>query len=166
MVSNMKYLLKAKRWSLLDFLYDRGYGTGERLIILDGEKEVFDFFKMTVDEDIADKTTRMGDYYTGSAGLETVLQISSSAVSFRKLLKHKFEWFRCILDTKFDDNKHRAYWINYSLKCNPNNYKIFTIAEKEIRGSKFQVIEKFTWYKFYKKCLASGMTEQELVFNK
>ena len=165
----MKYVLKPKRWSIFNFLYSYKYGTGDRLVILDGEKQVLDFFKIALEEDIAEKTSSMDNnsYYSGGTiAFEAVMEIASCSAPFRKLLKHNFKWFRDILETKLIDNKYRAYWIANTMKCNPRNYKIFAITEKEVRGSKFQVIERLTWYKFYKECLASGMTEQELVFNK
>jgi hypothetical protein len=165
----MKYMLKAKRWNLMRYLYGRFYGTTDQILFFDSEKDVLNFFKFALEEDIADKTASMDDnrYYTnGIAAFEAVMEIASCKVPFRELLKHNFRWFNNIVASKLNsDNNYRHYWISRNLKSNPQNYKIFTIVEKEIRGTKLQAIERFTWYKFYKKCLASGLTKEEITFN-
>jgi len=172
MVSNMKYMLKAKRWNLMRYAYDncRKYGTTDQVLFFDSEKDVLNFFKFALEEDVADKTASMDDNRYSSTGItafESVMEIASSKVPFRELLKHNFRWFNNIVASKLNsDTMYRSYWTTSNLKCNPQNYKIFTIVEKEIRGTKLQAIERFTWYKFYKKCVASGLTKQELVFNK
>jgi hypothetical protein len=170
MVSNMKYMLKAKRWGLMRYLYDncRKYGTTDQVIFFDSEKDVLNFFKFALEEDIADKTVSMDEnrYTSGIAAFEAVMQIASCKIPFRELLKHNFRWFNASVASKLNsDSNYRSYWISMNLKSNPQNYKIFTITEKEIRGTKLQAIERFTWYKFYKKCLASGLTKEETTFN-
>lgn len=166
----MKYVLKAKRWNLMRYAYDncRKYGTTDQVLFFDSEKDVLNFFKFALEEDIADKTASIDDKYNsnGITAFESVMEIASSKIPFRELLKHNFRWFNTVVSSKFgSDHQYRSYWITSNLKSNPHNYKIFTIVEKEIRGTKLQAIERFTWYKFYKKCLESGMTKEETAFN-
>jgi hypothetical protein len=164
----MKYMLKAKRWGLMRYLYDNGrfYGITDQVLFFDSEKDVLNFFKFALEEDISDKTASMESKYSGIAPFEAVMQIASSKVPFRELLKHNFHWFNTIVASKLHgDNSYRHYWTTGNLKCNPQNYKLFTIVEKEMRGTKLQAIERFTWYKFYKKCLASGLTKEQVAFN-
>jgi hypothetical protein len=167
----MKYMLKAKRWGLMRYLYDncRKYGTTDQVLFFDSEKDVLNFFKFTLEEDIGEKTASLSvkttSYHSARCqkSFETVMKIASSCWSFREILKNDFNWFKRRAYQKEDGYTDR--WVVGHLKCNPANYKIFTIQEQEIRGYKFQKVELFTWYKFYKNCLASGMAEEEIVFN-
>jgi len=171
MVSNMKYMLKAKRWGLMRYAYDncRKYGTTDQVLFFDSEKDVLNFFKFALEEDVADKTANMdSNYYTGGpAALQTVMQIASTEMNFREVIKKGCSIFRNMATSAFGDkDEYRSHWVAYQLKCNPRNYKIFTIQEHEIRGYKFQKVELSTWYKFYKNCLASGVSKHEVLFNK
>jgi hypothetical protein len=161
----MKYMLKSKRWSVLGFLYNhsRKFGTTDRVLFFDNEKDVLSFFNFALEEDIANATATMDTRYNGLQKLQTVMKISSaSPTSFRKVLKNSFQYFR---DITSGDDEHFRYWHTQSLNCNPRNYKLFTIEEKEVRGFKLKVIEHLSWFGFYKKCRANGMNDSELMFN-
>ena len=161
----MKYMLKSKRWSVLGFLYNhsRKFGTTDRVLFFDNEKDVLSFFSFALEEDIASATANMDSRWNGLEKLQSVMKISSaSPVSFRNLLKHSFQYFR---DTTTIDNEYHRYWHTQTLSCNPRNYKLFTIEEKEVRGFKLKAIEPLTWFGFYKKCRANGMNDSELMFN-
>lgn len=172
----MKYFLKPKRSSLLDFLYDRKYGTNERVLFFDSERDIISFFRLALEEDIVNSSQRMNNNnsYWGESGMttfQTVMEFSSQKIGFRDLLRNKFAYFA---KTYFshDPQKEgsREWWrglyhVSY-IKCNPRNYKLFTIQEKEVRGHKLNVVENLTWYRFYKKCLAAGIGKEEMVFSK
>lgn len=156
----MKYFLKAKRYSLLDFLYNKKYGTAERVLFFDSEQDVISFFHLALEEDIVESSRNMDKSNgcwseDGMATFETVMQFSSEKIGFRDQLRNNFEHF---VKTYFSHE--------YQLKCNPRNYKLFSIQEKEVRGHKLNVVENLTWYKFYKKCLAAGMTQDEMILSK
>ena len=158
----MKYMLKAKRWNLMSYLYGncRKYGTTDQVLFFDSEKDVLNFFRVALEEDIADKTASMdkNHYYNGAESLQLVMEIASSNFKFRDVVKNRFNMFIDMAAKALGkDNTYRSYWISYTLKCNPRNYKLFTIVDQDIRGCKFQKIEAHTWYKFYKKCVADGM---------
>ena len=161
----MKYMLKSKRWPVLRFLYNhsRKFGTTDQVLFFDNEKDVLSFFNFALEEDIANATATMDTRYNynGLEKLQSVMKISSaSPISFRKLLKNSFQYFRNIAV-----GENYRYWHTQSLNCNPRNYKLFTIEEKEVRGFKLKVIEHLSWFGFYKKCRANGMNDSELMFN-
>lgn len=162
----MKYMLKSKRWSVLRFLYchSRKFGTTDQVLFFDNEKDVISFFNFALEEDIANATETMETRWNGMDRLAGVMNIASSEpVSFRNLLRHNFNFFRKI--AKKDSDDYHTYWHTSSLNCNPRNYKLFTIEERDIRGTKLKVIEPLTWFGFYKRCRASGMTDSETCFN-
>ena len=57
----MKYMLKAKRWNLMRYVYDncRKYGTTDQVLFFDSEKDVLNFFKFALEEDIGEKTASL-----------------------------------------------------------------------------------------------------------
>ena len=169
----MKYFLKAKRYSILNFLYDHSYGSTERVLFFDNEKDILSYFKLALEEDLVKKTELLDKENTwddgGHAIFQTVMQLSSTKISFAKLLKDKFDFLKQLhlnneSSANVKDSWRRFHKLQY-LKCSPDNYKIFTIEQKDVRGNKLKVIQKLTWYQFYKKCLESGMTDDQIVFN-
>lgn len=172
----MKYFLKSKRWSILDFVYDRSFGTNERVLFFDNEKDILSYFKLALEEDIVKKTQLLDQESRWNDGghtiFQTVMQLSSTKILFGKLLKDKFAFFKELYVNNLSPEEQKqigqSYWNFYKLeylKCNPANYKIYTFEEKDVRGKKLKVIQKLTWYQFYKKCLESGMTDDQVVFN-
>lgn len=161
----MKYMLRSKRWSVLRFLYchSRKFGTNDQVLFFDNEKDVLSFFNFALEEDIANATATMDTSYSGLEKLQSVMKISSaSPISFRKVLKNRFQYFR---DITIVENEYSRYWYTQSLNCNPRNYNLFTIEEKEVRGFKLKVVEHLSWFGFYKKCRANGMNDSELMFS-
>lgn len=164
----MKYMLKSKRWPVLRFLYNHSskFGTTDQVLFFDNEKDIISFFNFALEEDIANATAFMGTTYNGMDKLAGVMNIASSEpVSFRNLLRHNFNFFRKILVKATTSDEYHMYWYTSSLNCNPRNYKLFTIEERDVRGTKLKVIEPLTWYRFYKRCRANGMTDRETSFN-
>jgi hypothetical protein len=162
----MKYMLKSKRWPVLRFLYNhsRKFGTTDQVLFFDNEKDIISFFNFAIEEDVANATANMDSQWRGMDKLTAVMNIASSEqVSFRNLLRHNFNFFRKI--AKKDSDEYHMYWFTSNLNCNPRNYKLFTIEEKDVRGTKLKVVEPLTWYRFYKRCRANGMTDRETSFN-
>lgn len=154
----MKYMLRAKRWSALDFIYPRRWGTTEQCVFFNSEKDILDFFKLLLEEDIVQKTRDMDKH---DLEFETVMYLSSNKFSFREIIRNRFSKLLDIIKSLSPPpaDMWRFYYATYRLKCNPKNYRLYTIVEHEARGLKFEKIQYFSWYKFYNKCLESGMKE-------
>lgn len=167
----MKYLLKSKSYSLLDFVYERHEASQNRMLFFSDEKEILDFFSFAIDEEIASTTANMDIQdnswqYGGVAMMQTALQISNTKISFRDMLKNKFSWFKDMYSSNNPSTKPwHARWKVKQMKCNPNNYKIFSMASKEVRGRKFNIVNELTWFEFYKQCVAIGLKPDELVIS-
>lgn len=162
----MKYMLKSKHWSVLRFMYDhsRKFGTTDQVLFFDDEKEILSYFNFAIEEDIAKASSNM-NAYNGLEKLQNVMKIASApSISFRDLLRHGFSYFRELIDNDSGERNYNMYWHVSTLNCNPKNYKLFTIEEKQVRGTKLKVIEPLTWFRFYKKCVANGLSKDEISF--
>jgi hypothetical protein len=161
----MKYMLKPKGWSLLDFLYDYHYGTTDRAIFFDNEEEVISFFRFTVEESVADATANINSWQ-GEDRLTVVMNLASKPVSFINAIKNNFHYFtvHCVLPSS-EKTWYQSYSMKGNLKFNPKNYKLFVIEEKQVRNHKFKVVQHLTWNRFYKKCVSLGLTNEQLMLN-
>lgn len=166
----MKYFLKAKRYSILNFIYDRKVSTTDRVMIFDNERDILSYFDLALEEDIVGLTqTLESDYKWGYGGLpmlQTAMQISSKAVPFRDLLKNRFAAFKSMFISNRGPTKDRwdTSWYKVGqFKCNPKNYKLFKIVETDIRGKKLKTVQHVSWYQFYNNCIENGIPKEQIV---